>query len=189
VARVALFGGSFNPPHVGHLLCAAYVIATAEVDELWVIPCFRHPFDKRLEPFDDRFEMCRRTMAPLGGSITISPVEQELGGESKTLITVKHLADRHPEHSFRLVVGSDILREREKWFGWPDIERLAPPIYVAREGYDGAETAGLPRLPSVSSTDVRARLARGEDTSTLVPRAVVEYIRTRGLYRTPEVSR
>jgi len=64
--RVAIYGGSFNPPHVAHQLAALYVLETQPVDELWFVPCFKHPFEKALESFEDRLEMCRRAAAPLG---------------------------------------------------------------------------------------------------------------------------
>ena len=65
--RIALYGGSFNPPHAGHLLVTAYVLATCEVDGLWLMPAFRHPFGKELAPFEDRVEMCRRIAGLFSG--------------------------------------------------------------------------------------------------------------------------
>ena len=62
--HIALFGGSFNPPHVGHMMAAYYVIATRPVDKLWLMPAYRHPFGKRLAPFDDRVKMCELAAAP-----------------------------------------------------------------------------------------------------------------------------
>ena len=88
-ARVAIFGGSFNPPHVAHVLAVTYVLATEDLDEILVVPCFRHPFAKELAPFEDRFAMCELAMAWLP-KVTVSRVEQELGGESRTLRTVEH---------------------------------------------------------------------------------------------------
>src|SRR4051812_26752381 len=64
--RVAIFGGSFNPPHVGHQLAALWVLETAGVDELWFVPAFVHPFEKALAPFEDRRRMCERAAAALG---------------------------------------------------------------------------------------------------------------------------
>ena len=58
MTRVAIYGGSFNPPHVGHVLAVAYVLATAEIDEVLVVPAFQHPFSKELAGFDDRFALC-----------------------------------------------------------------------------------------------------------------------------------
>src|SRR6185295_12282250 len=102
--RVAVFGGSFNPPHVAHQLAALYVLETQPVDELWLVPCFKHPFDKALESFEDRLEMCQRAAAALGPRVRVSACEQRLGGESRTLRTVTALIAENPGVEFSLVV-------------------------------------------------------------------------------------
>jgi nicotinate-nucleotide adenylyltransferase len=84
---VAVFGGSFNPPHVAHLLAATLVLATQDVDLLLVVPAFKHPFAKSLAPFDERVTMCTLAMGWLPG-VEVSRVEEELGGESRTLRTL-----------------------------------------------------------------------------------------------------
>jgi nicotinate-nucleotide adenylyltransferase len=177
--RVALFGGSFNPPHVAHQLAALYVLETQAVDELWFVPCFKHPFDKALAPFEDRFAMCKLAAAALGARARASDIEQRLGGESRTLRTVKVLRDSHPHTAFALVVGGDLVPELDTWYGADELVRLAPYIVVSRGGHGAA--AGLP-MPALSSTEVRERIARGADVSALLPRTVVDYIRQRKLY-------
>src|SRR3954452_22589054 len=106
--RVALFGGSFNPPHVAHQLVGLYVLETEPVDELWLIPCFKHPFDKALAPFEDRLAMCELAAAALGPRARVSDCERRLGGESRTLRTVKALQAQHPGVELSLVIGGDI---------------------------------------------------------------------------------
>ena len=105
--RVALFGGSFNPPHVGHQLVALTVLETHAVDQLWMIPCFRHPFDKALAPFPDRLAMCALAMRALGERAQVCDIEGQLGGESRTLLTILALKKVHPEVEFHLVIGAD----------------------------------------------------------------------------------
>jgi len=180
--RVALYGGSFNPPHVGHLLVTAYVLATGGVDEVWLLPSHRHPFGKKLAPFADRAEMCRLLASYFSAGVSVSTVEEELGGEGFTIDTVRFLIARHPDHAFRLVVGSDILDEAPKWRAFDEIERLAPLLVVARGGHPHPEAHG-PAMPEVSSTEVRARLAAGAGAEELVPRAVLAYVQASGLYR------
>src|SRR5438105_4841598 len=89
--RVALFGGSFDPPHVGHLLAMAYVLGCARVERLLMVPCSRHPFEKQLSPFADRLAMCELAARPFGERVEVSDVEARLGGDSLTLRTVKAL--------------------------------------------------------------------------------------------------
>jgi nicotinate-nucleotide adenylyltransferase len=86
-----------------------------------------------------------------------------------------------PDHRLALVFGTDILPEREKWYGWEEIERLCDVVVVGRAGYPAPGVQV--ELPAVSSTEIRARLRRGEDVSGMVPASVLEYVREQGLYR------
>jgi nicotinate-nucleotide adenylyltransferase len=180
--RVALFGGSFNPPHVAHQLVGLYVLETAPVDELWLIPCFVHPFDKALAPFPDRMAMCQRAAAALGPRARVSDVEGRLGGESLTLRTVKALQAEHPGIELSVVIGADLEAEVDSWFGAAELRALVPFIVVGRAGHQGG---GPLAMPPVSSTEVRERLRGGKSVDALVPRAVLDYIRQRKLYGGP----
>ncbi len=182
--RVALFGGSFNPPHVAHQLAALYVLETQPIDELWVIPCFLHPFEKALERFEDRFRMCELMAEPLGARVRVSDVERRLGGESRTLNTVRTLQSEHPGTEFHVVIGSDLVEETGRWFGAEELRRRTSFIVVGRTGFAGPEgwDAAPVSLPPVSSTEVRERLRTGKPIDPLVPRRVLDYVRERGLY-------
>lgn len=181
--RIALYGGSFNPPHVGHLLVTSYVLATADVDELWLMPSYRHPFGKELAPFVDRVEMCSRLAALFRRGVAVTSVESEVPGEGRTVDTLEYLVERHPSCSFRLVIGSDILDDAPKWKQWERVQELAPPILIARGGHPHVRATG-PEMPRVSSTEVRTLLATGDAAvERLVPRTVLEYVQMRGLYR------
>jgi nicotinate-nucleotide adenylyltransferase len=189
MTTIGLLGGSFNPPHVGHALLALYVLETMPIDALWLAPTWRHAFGKELAPYDDRVAMCEAIAAALGPRVVVSRVEEEVararGGESRTLHTLEHLAVVMPTARWRLVIGSDILAEASAWLAWDEVVRRAPPIVVGRGDHPpppGADVAPL-TIPAVSSTDVRARIRRGDDVSGLLPRAVVGYIAGRGLYR------
>ena len=180
--RVALFGGSFNPPHIGHQLVALTVLETEPVDALWMIPCFRHPFEKALEPYADRLAMCRLAMEPLGPRAEVSEIEGELGGESRTLVTVRALKQAHTAVDFSLVIGADLEDEVKSWYGAEELMRLVSFIVVGRGGHSARH--GL-EMPAVSSTDVRRRLAADEPMGPLVSHRVLDYIRARNLYRGP----
>jgi len=180
--RIALFGGSFNPPHIAHELACLLLLETGRCDEVWMVPVFQHPFadspNKALVAFDHRFAMCERASARIAG-VRVSRVEAELGGESRTLHTVKHLIATRSQDSFALVVGADLLSERYLWYGWDELEKLVEIIVLGRVGYGGPE----PLLPAVSSTDIRARISRGEDVSRLVSNDVLRYIEKERLYQ------
>jgi nicotinate-nucleotide adenylyltransferase len=180
---IALLGGSFNPPHVAHMMAAYWTLATQPVAEVWLLPSWRHPFGKALAPFDDRVRMCELAARGVRG-VGVCTAEAELADDplvGKTARTLEHLAGKHPTYDFSLVIGADILPDTAKWYRWDRVRELARIVVVGREGYP--PVAGAPSLPAVSSTEIRARLARGEEVAGLVPRAVREYLAERGLYR------
>jgi nicotinate-nucleotide adenylyltransferase len=179
--RVALLGGSFNPPHVGHLLAAHYVRATQGVDEVWLVPSYQHPFGKTLVAFEHRVQMCRTLAADTSGWLKVSEVERELGGEGRTVDTLEHLRTVHPGHALYLVIGSDILADLPHWKDFGRIEQLATVLVLNRAGHPAARAIGPP-LAAVSSTEIRERLARGEPASELVPLEVLRYAEKHGLY-------
>jgi nicotinate-nucleotide adenylyltransferase len=180
---VGVFGGSFNPPHIAHVLAVTVVLARFEVDRILVVPTYQHPFAKALASYEDRVKMCELAMGWLP-RVEISRVEEELGGESRTLRTIEHLHARHPEWELRFVMGADLVVESSKWYGFDRITALAPPIVLGRVGvsYEGAPPSVL---PDISSTEVRAAIGAGrfDEIEPLVPRAVLDHARTHGLYR------
>ena len=181
--EIALLGGSFNPPHVAHVMAAYWVLETQGVAEAWLLPSYRHPFGKALAPWEDRVRMCELAARAVRG-LHLCTAEAELADDplvGKTARTLEHLAAKHPDLSFALVVGADVLADLPRWYRFDRVRELARIVVVGRQGHAGTDA---PALPDVSSTEIRARIARGEDVSGLVPRRVLEYVRERGLYRT-----
>jgi nicotinate-nucleotide adenylyltransferase len=177
---IAFFGGSFDPPHVGHVLAAVYVRSAFAIEEVVVVPVFQHPFAKTLTPYDIRLELCRAAFGWLP-SVTVSDLEQRLGGESLTLRTLEALRDERPDAALRLVIGSDVVADLPKWHRFDLIEKIAPPLVLPRAG---VESTVEPILPKISSSQVRRAIAAGEvdRIAPLVPRAVLEGIEAAGLY-------
>jgi nicotinate-nucleotide adenylyltransferase len=180
--EVALIGGSFNPPHVGHLLAAHFVRATTTCDQVWLVPSFRHPFGKPLVDFQHRAAMCRMLCDDASGWLGVSEAERELGGDGRTVDLLEHLAAAHPGTRFTLVIGSDILADLPHWKDVARIEALVRVLVLNRAGHPSPRAFGPP-LAEVSSTHVRELLARGEDAGGLVPRRVLEYAQAHRLYR------
>lgn len=181
--EIALLGGSFNPPHVGHAMAAWWVLATQPVDELWLLPSFVHPFGKPLAPWADRVRMCELAVASIRGA-RVCTVEAELGRDplvGKTVRTLEHLIATHPGHRFSLVLGTDLLPETGRWYRFDRVKELARIIVVGRQGF--APVPGAPSMPEVSSTAIRDRVAAGDDVTGLVPSGVAAHIAERGLYR------
>ena len=187
--HVGLFGGSFNPPHVAHQLVALYVLET-QVDEVWFVPTYSHPFGKPLAAYDHRVAMCELAAAPLGARAQVSRAEHDLAQQpsfvtSHTLDLIEHLYRVHGDTQFHLVIGADILGETDKWHRWDQVTQKAPLIVLGRSGYAlpaGSVETGI-TMPEVSATRIRELLAAGDGAvEALLPRTVLRYIARHGLY-------
>jgi nicotinate (nicotinamide) nucleotide adenylyltransferase len=188
---LAVLGGSFNPPHLGHALLPGYLLARGDADRVLVAPCWDHPLGKSLAPFERRMSWMRLALAQYDERVQVSPIEAELardrgGRPSYTLELLEACAARYPDARIRLVVGSDIVRsgETERWHRWDQIAARFNPIVVPRAGWSDP---GAASLPEVSSTVVRAQIdalraggAAAEQAraalATLVPQAVAAAI-------------
>jgi nicotinate-nucleotide adenylyltransferase len=176
----AVFGGSFDPPHVAHTLLAAYALAAHPIERVLVVPTFAHAFGKPLAPFDDRVRMCELAFGDLR-RVEVSSIERELPTPSLTLHTLEALAQRHPGAQLRLLIGSDLLAETHAWHNFERIQKLAPVLVVQRQGHL-QPNVDQPALPDVSSSEIRRRLQAAKPTVGLLCPAVELYARTHRLY-------
>lgn len=174
--RIAVYGGSFNPPHVGHAMVASWLRWTDLADQVWLVPTAAHAFSKKLTPFELRVRWLEAFSESLGPWAQVCTIEATLPTPSYSIDTLQALRAAHPDHSFRLVIGADNLAQRHLWHRWPDIEAQFDPIVVGRAGYPEVDDA--PTFPGVSSTDVRARLADGRSVVHLIPAQVLALLET-----------
>lgn len=172
--RIGIFGGSFNPPHKGHVEICRILITNNDVDEIWVIPCFKHPFAKELAPFEDRLNMCRFAFTNSTQRTRVLDVEKKLGGISHTVTTLEYLQHHHPDYKFYLIMGSDTAAEAKLWKDADKIASLVQFLPVSR----GPQS----KIPDISSTDVRMAIKNGKPFKDLVPNEVAIYIVTHDLY-------
>ena len=178
--RIAVYGGSFSPPHVGHAMVASWVRWTGQADQVWLLPVFRHAFEgihsKTLAPFDERLRWCEALATDLGDGVAVCDVERDLPSPSFTITTLLHLRAAYPHHDFRLLVGADVLPQVPQWRDWSRIEAEFSPIVVGRQGHAVPEHPGLVQFPNVSSSEVRERVANGEPVSHLLTQRVAEAV-------------
>jgi nicotinate-nucleotide adenylyltransferase len=166
----------------------AYVLAIGAVDAVSVVVSHAHPFGKRSSPFEQRLALARLAFAEFA-RVEVSDVEASLPPPSYTLHTLEALGRLHPRDELRLMIGADVLAECSGWYRWADVARLAPPLVLGRQGYEGPP--GLVKvLPEVSSTQVRALLERQdaaarEELAALVPRAVLKELERHRAALTP----
>lgn len=178
---IAIYGGSFNPPHVAHLLAATWALATHPIDELHVVPTFQHPFGKELAPYDDRVRMAELVFGSLPRT-RVSRIEESLGGPSMMVRTLEQMRATSPSARLSLIIGSDLVDELPRWHSSERVKELAQLIVVDR-GTD-PDNNGRFFLPDISSSLIRTlvREKRWREIEPLVPRDVVALIRERGLF-------
>ncbi len=187
---VALYGGAFDPPHVCHVLSATWAVCADGVDEVRVIPTWRHAFDKPMAPFALRCAMLGEALGHLGPRVVVDPIEQELGGVSYTVRTVEALRERLAQHGevprFLWVGGADIWQDRHRWRDWERLRHWIEPLILGRAGHPAPVGVDAPvELPEVSSSDIRRRISTGEPVEHLLAPGVHALIEAHGLYRAP----
>lgn len=182
---VALYGGAFDPPHIGHTAFCAALAGEPGFDEVWVLPCYRHPFGKELADFAHRMAMCRIAFEPIGQCVRVKDDESRAPGGGYTIDLVRHLQGTYPDLDFALVLGSDNFRQRHKWKDFELLQSLVPVRFFGRKGFqeENEELGVEAPFPEVSSTDLRVALEEGTIPEALLPPGVADYIRARRLYR------
>ena len=196
--RVGILGGTFNPPHLGHLVCAQEAYLQLELERVVLMPVHAPPH----KPLDEepgvehRVEMCRLAIDDDSERFAVSDLEARRAGPSYTVDTLEALHGRDPESEFFLIVGADIAlgfpswREPERVLSIATLAVARRPgtarsaVEQALAGVSGGERARFFDMPEIgiSSTMLRERARIGEPTRYLVPDSVRAYIDARGLY-------
>jgi nicotinate-nucleotide adenylyltransferase len=196
LVKLGLLGGTFNPPHIGHLVCAQEALAQLELDRVLLVPVHEPPH-KAVEAdpgTEHRVELCRRAVAD-DDRLEVSLVDAEIPGPSYTVDTLRRLHERCPGDQLTFIVGGDMALSLPTWREPAAILELAELGVAEREGVRRADIADrldglgtdrlrffdMPRL-DVSSSLIRRLVAAGRPIRYLVPDGVAAYIEQAGLY-------
>lgn len=191
--KIGIYGGTFNPIHIGHLIVIESVREQLQFDKLLFIPSANPPnkSDPALAPAAERLHMARLAV---GGNpdFEVSDIETNRGGISYTVDTINSLSECYPKALLSLIIGADNLLEFQTWKSPNEILDKAELVVMNRPGYavHGAKAEfyrlakhlNVPQI-GVSGTDIRRRIKLGRSIRYLVPHKVEEYIRLRGLYK------
>lgn len=185
-----MFGGTFDPPHIGHLVTAIDVRDALDLDVVLLVVAnepWQKVADRRITPADRRLEMVRLAVAGEPG-IEASDLEVRRGGPSYTVDTLRELRAAEPEADLHLILGSDAAAGLHTWERAEELPGLCHVVVVERPGASTAVPEGfhpvhvpVPRL-EVSSTELRERAATGRSLRYLVPDPVISLIRAGDLY-------
>ena len=187
--KVGIFGGTFDPPHVGHLIAAQDALEVLSLDSVLFIPA-RVPPHKQHVPVTDPSLRLRMIRAATEGDtrFEVSDVELQRTGPSYTVETLRQLREKRPGDEFFLMLGVDQVREFRTWREPDEVLRLASLAMLARGGVEPADVSDIVHqtVPvtrvDVSSTLVRERVAAGRTIRYLVPDGVEKIIAAEGLY-------
>jgi len=205
LARIGILGGTFNPPHLGHLALARHARDELGLERVVLMPVHTPPH--KPGPHDPgpghRLAMCR--LAVQGeDSLDVCGLEMERGGPSYTADTLKEIHERHPEAELTFIVGADTARTLPSWHEPQRVLELAALAVASRSGTDraqvtaavtsaaGASPSSPPRvhflqMPPIeaSSSTTRRLIATGDGAGAMLPATVAAYIAEQGLYRGP----
>lgn len=201
--KIALFGGTFDPIHNGHLVLARELVKRLGLNTVIFMPTFvpPHKLKTDLASASDRLEMCRLACKPYA-AFAVSDMEINRRGASFTVITLEQLKKKYPDAQLYLFVGADMFLTLSTWYRFADIAQLAILCTVPRDDVT-AETlheyakqlekqGAVCRVedvetPRISSTEIREKAARGESVDALVPSAVSAYITSNDIYTANKV--
>ena len=200
--RIGIFGGTFDPVHLGHLILAEQCRDQAKLDEVWFLPSYRppHKAEAGITRFEHRCDMLALALAGHPG-FRVNPIEKELPPPSYTAETLRELRERHPGDEFFLLLGADSAADLPGWYEPRRVIEQAGLVVVPRPGTmmvtaelladalgldPGALRMRVVACPDIdiASRDLRRMAATGHSIRYLVPRSVEEYVRERKLYAT-----
>ncbi len=186
--RIGIMGGTFNPPHIGHLMVADQVMSQLGLNKIIFIPDANPPHVDHKTSIDvnDRVEMVRRAIID-HIHFELGLMEVHRGGVSYTYNTLKELTTAHPENKYYLIIGGDMVDYLPKWYKVDEIVKMVQLVGVCRKGYEKNSRYPIMwvNMPTtdVSSTWIRQTLQHGGSVRYFVPDLVLSYIEEKGLYQ------
>jgi nicotinate-nucleotide adenylyltransferase len=192
--KIGILGGTFDPPHLGHLIVAEYVRERLGLERVIFVPAVIPPHKQQrpdITPAEGRMEMVRRAIAG-NPSFDLSDIEVRRGGISFTVDTLKELRMRHPSDELYLLLGMDNVRDFSTWKDPDMIKRMARVVIMTRPGYQigpevrkDVKAMTLCEVPDIgiSSREIRRLVAHGESVRYMVPTSVLEYMTEHRLYQ------
>jgi len=199
--RIGIMGGTFDPVHNGHLLLGRQAYEEFDLDEIWYMPSHipPHKKDHKITSAEDRIEMLRLALMGIPYCV-VSEFEMQREGNTYTAHTLELLQKEYPENHFYFIIGADSLFQIERWYHPEKVMALTTLLVSGRE-YEGSERTFDEQIEyltekysakihpmhneevDIASADIRKRISENKDITKDVPKAVAEYILTRGLYK------
>jgi len=184
--RVCLFGGTFDPPHIGHLHIAEKVLEMLDLDEVWFIPTYHPPHKDKAETASHHRLQMVSLMIEGQERFRVEAIELERKGKSYTIDTIAQLKRKYPNTEFYFLIGGDQVQELSTWKRFDELVDIVQFIGVERPGYQWKDAPYVKKLSipliDVSSTEIRQRIKTGRPFCHLLHEKVFHYIKENGLY-------
>ena len=182
--KIGLFFGTFNPVHKGHLDIANFIVEDTDIEQLWFIISPLNPFKKKTNLLSDnyRYELVNLAIKNIN-KLKASDIEFNLPKPSYTINTLHYLKEKHPEHNFVIIMGSDNLCSFHKWKNYEEILDDYEIYVYPRSNYDGGKMKNSEKvkfvnapLIEISSSFIRKSIKQGRDIRKYLPDNVYKYI-------------
>lgn len=185
--RIGILGGTFNPIHNGHLLMAEQVFDKLKLDEIWLMPNKKPPHAHTKDTIDDAYRVDMIELAIADNlHFRLEDIELQREGKSYTVETMEILKALYPNNEFYFIIGADMIENLPQWHRIDELFKLVHFVGVGREGYKAESDYPLIFVDAegmtASSTAIRKAIANGDSIRYLVPQAVNDYIKEKGLY-------
>ncbi len=185
--KIGILGGTFNPPHIGHLIVANEVMHALNLEEVRLMPTAisPHKLTTGHATANQRLAMTRLAVEGISG-LTVSAFEVDRGGVSYTYDTMRRLKDQEPDNEFYFIIGGDMIDMLSDWYKINDLIDIVDFVGVGRPGTIGKTTipimmVDIPQI-ELSSTLIRQRLSANGPVELILPAKVERFIREEGLY-------
>ena len=201
--KVGLYGGTFSPPHIGHISAARAFLVQEKLDELIIMPTYQSPHKEMSDSVtpEQRLEMCRLSFSSICG-VTVSNMEIERKGKSYTYLTLSEILAEKDDIRPVFLCGTDMILTFDRWYRFEDIFKMADIVYIRRENdplitaqikakteeYKNKYNATVRELKTepinISSTELREMISKQHDTSHYLNKETEEYIKKWNIYQT-----
>ncbi len=188
---IALYFGSFNPIHIGHLIIANEIVKQTNIDKVWFVITPKSPFKKKpnlLHEFD-RFQLIRLAIAN-NSNFNVTDIEFNLPQPNYTINTLKKISQKYPNHHFKVVMGSDNLKNFHKWKNYIEIltyygilvyPRIGFDNHMSYKSHENVQILDVPTM-NISASFIRSCIKKKQSIKYLVPLDVENYIKIKKLY-------
>lgn len=190
--KIAIFGGRFDPPHIGHLKIASEILKLKKADEVWFVPDNFHQWNPIVASIKNRLEMLE-LLIKNKDNMKVNDIASKLGGTTETIKVIRELRKMY-QHDYFFICGSDQLINFSKWTHWEELQKELKFLIILRTGFPIRQLADLPENYEIlddmnyqplnnSSTEIRNRIKKGLSIMDLVTEEVKEYVVKQELYK------